>query len=451
MLSSTIKNISTSLLSLLIISFLIFFLSKTVPGDTVIGLLDISSDSELSIDFKKEYKRKALELNFDKPLFYFSVLPSNFPKNLNETIQKEQRDLERKLLFEGYKYERIQSYQLRIEEILTAEGNEVLNQNYRDGLLNEDEEIVNQSINSIKEDLRIRDRIYNQVTKARGELVEGRRSFYFPKFVFHGFQNQYHIWISNLLAGDLGISYIDKKEVSAKIGRALVWTTFLVLFSLSLSYLMGILIGVALVYIRNKSIVKLIERILFALYSIPIFWLATLLLVFFTTKEYGAWTNIFPSVGLTPIDLGEAWYVKIGSYGKQLVLPCFCLVVHNLAYIGSLTKRNVSASSKLGHVLTAKAYGFNAREILKRDVLPHSLLPIITSVSSSIPSAIGGSLVIEIIFNIPGMGRLLYASIQNYDWPVVFSVTMIIALITIGSFLIAELVYRLVDPRIRNS
>ncbi|WP_235291657.1 ABC transporter permease [Portibacter lacus] len=269
------------------------------------------------------------------------------------------------------------------------------------------------------------------------------RGLFLPTLRWHGLQNQYHKWLFNS-----GLSISDGSPVNYKIKRAMVWTVFLVLTSIIFSYFFGIGIGLLLSSIRSKKVVRWLEGLLFGIYAIPVFWLATLLLVFFTTKEYGAWTNIFPTVGLSPIDVGDPWYLRLSKYGSQLILPTVVLVLHNLAFISTLTKRNIDKSKKMGFVTTSKAYGFSKKEVLFKEVLPFSLIPLITSVTSAIPAAISGSLVIEIIFNIPGMGRLLYKSILNYDWPVVFPVVMIIACFTFLSFLIADILYRTVDPRI---
>jgi len=371
MLNSVFTKLLSGILSLALISVLIFLLSKAVPGDPVDIALGVSSDSEASLNREVEYERKKRELDLDLPYFYFSIVPSNFPKNLQE------------------------------------HGN------------------------------------LNEIKNKRKELIQSSR-LAVPKMYWHGSNNQYHQW----LFGDK-YSVQDGKPVSYKIKRALVWTLFLVIVSIVFSYGLGILIGLGLSSIRNRKVQARIETVLFGLYAVPVFWMATLLLVFFTTKEYGTWTNIFPSVGLTPIDLGEAWYTRISRYASQLILPCFVLVLHNLAFLGMLTKRNIDKHKKMGFVMTSKAYGFSKREILLKEVLPISLLPLITSISSSIPAAIGGSLIVEIIFNIPGMGRLLYNSILTYDWSVVFPMVLLIAIITYISFFLADIFYKIADPRLR--
>ena len=456
MLSKIIQKLLSGILSIWIISMLIFFFSKAVPGDQIRDLLAINHDSAYELDFRKEYINKAREFNFDKPLFYFSVLPSNFPKNINKHLLLEQKRWLKNFLFKGYNYEDLENVINQIDDFFKRSSKEdiIFFEKEISILFNsENKEELNRAIEKIKskQNEATKDSTLMQ-TMLHIDKVDFRKSssFLIPKIRVHGFNNQYHIWISNLLKGNPGVSNIDKRPVLTKINRALAWTIFLVLFSLILSYGFGILMGLFLAGLKNKRIVKIIENILFGIYAIPIFWLATLLLVFFTTNEYGWMTNIFPSVGLVPIDMGEPWFVRISNYGRQLILPCFCLVIHNMAFIGSLTKRNINARKKEGFVLTARAFGYTDKEILFREIFPHTLLPIITSITSAIPAALGGSLVLEIIFNIPGMGRLLFNSIKFYDWPVVFTIVLFIAGITIVSFLLADILYRFIDPRIKS-
>ncbi|WP_235297722.1 ABC transporter permease [Portibacter marinus] len=371
MLNSIFKKLLGGLVSLLLISVLIFLLSKAVPGDPVNLALGVSSESEINMNYQEEYERKKRELKLHLPYFYFSFLPYNFPANLQ------------------------------------MQGSLIDIRNKRRSLMEES-------------------------------------NLAFPKFHWNGTENQYHNWLFSS-----SVSLQDGKPVRYKIGRAIVWTLFLVVVSVFFSYSLGILMGLFLSGLSNQKLRSWLEAILIALYAIPVFWMATLLLVFFTTSEYGTWTNIFPSVGLAPIDLGEPWYVRIGKFGAQLILPCFVLVLHNLAFLSMLTKRNLDKNKRLGFVTTSKVFGFGEKEIIFKEVLPLSLIPLITSVSSAIPSAVGGSLVVEIIFNIPGMGRLLYTSIMTYDWPVVFPIVLLIAIITYISFFLADILYRIADPRIR--
>ncbi len=455
MFNFIIRHILGALLSLWIISMLIFFLSKAVPGDPVGGLKEVS-ESIYNLNYEKEYKLKATSLGLHLPSFYFSLVPGNFPENLNEVMPIEKKKYVKTLLLEGYQYNDIVHFKNVLDSSLNEMGSaskelanqtRILDTKYLTNL-----EIVRRTLETYLE-LSPKESGSSpniELEDALNKLESNKKKRYFPSFQWHGFNNQYHIWISSLIRGKPRISRTDGKPVGKKISRALVWTVFMVLIALIFSYTLGIFLGLLLSNLKISWIKKWIERVLFGIYAIPIFWLATLLLVFFTTREYGTWTNIFPTVGLAPIDTGDPWYSRITAYGKQLILPCFILIIHNLAFVSTLVKRNVESYKNAGFVLMAKAYGFNDKEILNREIFPHTLLPLITSITSAIPTAIAGSLVIEIIFNIPGVGRLLYNSINTGDWPVVFAVVMLIALITIISFFIAEMLYRLADPRIKQ-
>lgn len=453
MINFIIRHIFGALLSLWIISMLIFFLSKAVPGDPVSGLKEINEGSYY-LDYEKEYKQKATAFGLNLPTFYFSLVPRNFPKNLNEVMPFEKKNFVKELLFQGYQYHDILQYEGALDSFLYDEealklkdGIEFDGIKSRTDLLN-----LQKELNSIKEKSEAGQGIISlsELSNSIENLNGNKTMSTFPVFYWHGFNNQYHQWLSSLLKGKPGNSRIDGKPVAKKISRALVWTVFLILIAIFFSYGFGILLGIFLASLEKQSLRKWIEKLFFGIYAIPVFWLATLMLVFFTTKEYGAWTNIFPSVGLAPIDNGAPWYSRLSDFGKQLILPCFILVIHNLAFVSTLVKRNIESYKDSGFVLMAKAYGFKKREILWREIFPHTLLPIITSITSAIPTAISGSLVIEIIFNIPGVGRLLFSSINTGDWPVVFAVVMLIALVTIISFFTAEFLYRWADPRIKQ-
>jgi peptide/nickel transport system permease protein len=453
MFNFIIRHIFGALLSLWIISLLIFFLSKAVPGDPVVGLKEINEGS-YHLDYEKEYKQKATAFGLDLPTFYFSMVPRNFPKNLNEVMPYEKKNFTKALLFQGYQYNDILSYEAALELFLDDEAAREIRSNLKideirsrtDLVLIQKELIENQEISGDRQDFVT----LTELSKAIDKLVRNKTESTFPVFYWHGFKNQYHQWITSLLKGKPGNSRIDGKPVAKKISRALVWTVFLILTAIIFSYGLGIMLGLLLAGLEKQWLRRWIEKLFFGIYAIPVFWLATLLLVFFTTKEYGAWTNIFPSVGLVPIDTGAPWYSRLADFGKQLILPCFILVIHNLAFVSTLVKRNIESYKDSGFVLMARAYGFKKREILWREIFPHTLLPIITSITSAIPTAITGSLVIEIIFNIPGVGRLLFSSINLGDWPVVFAVVMLIALVTIISFFTAEILYRWADPRIKQ-
>jgi len=132
-----------------------------------------------------------------------------------------------------------------------------------------------------------------------------------------------------------------------------------------------------------------------------------------------------------------------------LVLPIICLVANDIAYLSRLTRNNIIFQQMKGFVTMAKAKGLDDRKILTRHILPNALIPIITIIAGSIPAGLSGSLIIEVIFNIPGMGRLMFDSIYSSDWNVVFGILIIISIFTIIFLLLADLLYGWLNPKIK--
>ena len=181
----------------------------------------------------------------------------------------------------------------------------------------------------------------------------------------------------------------------------------------------------------------------------PLFWFATLMVVFFTTSQYGNWTNIFPGVGISPYSSGLSIWSKIIANSKQLILPVFCMVLHSVAYLSSIVRNSVIAESKQAYKTTALLKGLTKRATFWKHLFPNSVLPLVTIIIGIIPASLAGSLVIEVIFNIPGIGRLIYDSIFGNDWYVIFSIVMLVGVVTIISYLVGDLLYSFLNPKIR--
>ena len=148
-----------------------------------------------------------------------------------------------------------------------------------------------------------------------------------PSFRWHGSDNQYHHWASKILKGDFGISLVDGQSAGKKISKAFSWTFLLMVLSVCLTMVLGI--GLAIWSVRNedKKWLTKLNQFLYLLYSFPLFWLATLFVVFFTSDDYGSWTNIFPSIDIVPYAL---------SFKDKLVLlflPTLLLAFHSISYI----------------------------------------------------------------------------------------------------------------------
>jgi peptide/nickel transport system permease protein len=192
--------------------------------------------------------------------------------------------------------------------------------------------------------------------------------------------------------------------------------------------------------------------VLFILYSLPSFWIGTLLLVFFTTAEYSPMLDWFPTSGAQDLELARdpntTWWAKVLDAAHHLVLPIFCITYGSLAYLSRQMRGAMLGVLRQDYIRTARAKGLNEHKILWKHAFRNALFPIITMFSSIFPRAISGSIAIELIYAIPGMGQLVLSSIVARDWPVVFTVVMLVAILTMIGNLIADILYAIVDPRL---
>lgn len=276
-----------------------------------------------------------------------------------------------------------------------------------------------------------------------------KEGFAYPVFRWHGGDNQFHIWLSNVLQGDLGVSIIDNKSVSSKIGKAIQWTFLMMSISLFFSIVLSIPIGLWLSREGNQFWKKLYERFSFFIFTIPLFWLCLMAVLYLTSSHYGF--KIFPSVSIDPTIGRLGFWNAVGAYGPKLLLPAICWTVHTLAYITAQFKSSMLEELGQDYVTTAYAKGLSKKTTAEKHVFKNALLPMITLFMGSIPAAIAGSVIIETIFNIPGMGRLMIQSIYSVDWDVVMGISVIVAIITMFSYLIADLLYAWTNPKIRLS
>ena len=379
--------------TLVIISLITFFLSIHVPQDPAYALARMRV-TENNID-DEVYEAIYKELGMDKPNFYFSITPTHYPPSLNIYSNETVRKKVKALLRSGVPYDKI-----------IVDGQKVSAQS------------------------------------------DTRRTLLFPKFHWNGFSNRYHHWITSFFFRDMGQSIMDGQTVSSKIGKAFLWTIALGLLGIIFSYSIAIFLGLVLAQNPNSRSNKIINQLLYLIFSIPLFWIATLLVIYFTTDTYGRWMNIFPSVGID-IYPGESTVYQIMKNAKNFILPVLCLSLPSITYIARLVRRSILDQLSQPYILTAASKGLTDKQILRRHAFPNAMLPLVTIFVESIPSVLGGSVLMEVIFNLPGIGRLLFDSIGVGDWNVVFGITMIIALVTTLSYLLGDILYGFVNPKIR--
>jgi ABC-type dipeptide/oligopeptide/nickel transport system permease component len=258
---------------------------------------------------------------------------------------------------------------------------------------------------------------------------------------------QYAHMIARLATFDFGRSALRTREkVSGKIWDAVVVSAPLMLMSELFIYLVAVPLGIVCGVRRGGITDRSISLMLFLLYSIPPFVAGMLFLVFLC---YGSYLKIFPMLGLHS-DGSETWgfLPYLGDYLSHAFLPVVCLSLFSLAAIAMYSRSAILDVINQDYIRTARAKGLSGPVVVLKHALRNGLIPILTLFSTFLPAMLGGSVLIEYIFDIPGMGRLGLISVEQKDVPTLMALLYLEAIVTLVSFLITDLLYILVDPRI---
>jgi peptide/nickel transport system permease protein len=271
---------------------------------------------------------------------------------------------------------------------------------------------------------------------------------YVPAFYWYGINNQYHVWLTGMLQGDFGISYYKQQPVIDLILDRIAPTFTFSLLSVIIAFLVSIPIGMNAAIHKGTLKEKSTTVFLFVLYSLPGFWVATLLINYVANAEYLGW---FPVKGLSDFEEGASVGEQLGSYIHHMVLPLFCYVYSSFAFISRQMRGSMLQTLSQDYIRTAWAKGLSPRSVYWKHAIRNSLLPIITLIASIFPGLIAGSIVIEQLFTLPGLGMLAYEAQVIKDYPVIFTIMLFSAILTLVGYLVADILYAIVDPRISYS
>ena len=258
---------------------------------------------------------------------------------------------------------------------------------------------------------------------------------------------QYLLWLGDLLRGDLGRSFHDKRAVAEKIGERIGITFTLNALSLLLMILLAVPLGTAAAY-RPRS---LIDRIgggaTYMLYAVPVFWAGLLLQIAFAVKL--GW---LPLAGLAS-DNAEAMgpLARMTDTAGHIVLPVICLSYGGLAYLSRFVRATLLESSSDESSLAARARGLSSFAVLCRHGFRQAAVPMLTLAGFLLPALVGGSVIVETIFAIPGLGRLFVEAAFQRDLPVLMGLTLLSGAATLAGILAADLAYAVADPRVRRA
>ncbi|MBR2567747.1 MAG: ABC transporter permease, partial [Paenibacillus sp.] len=255
---------------------------------------------------------------------------------------------------------------------------------------------------------------------------------------------RYGTWMNQALHGNFGFSLAQQKPV-VTLFNEYVWNSFLLaIVSTFFTWLIAVIIGVISAYKQYSIFDALVMIFIFAAMSIPSFFIGLFLI-----KVLAVDLKWLPPGGMTTTGSNATGMAYIREVLDHMILP---VVVMTLLGVGSLTRyfrSNMLDVIRQDYIRTARAKGLKERVILYRHALRNALLPAITLVGFELPGLFGGSLIIEKIFNWPGIGQLYMQSFTVRDYPLLMGFTMFIAILTVFGTLISDILYRVADPRIK--
>lgn len=245
-------------------------------------------------------------------------------------------------------------------------------------------------------------------------------------------------WLANAATGDLGVSLYQKRSVTEMVLERLPVTLVICVLATLVSILIGVPAGIVAAVRRNRPSDHVLRVVSLVGLSMPDFWLGLLLILTFSIT----W-QIFPITGFVPLHQ-DPW-----TSLKYFVLPSFALGLTLAGFLTRLTRSSMLEVLSADYVRTARSKGVRERRAIVRHALANALLPLVTVVSLNFGRLLGGAVVIESVFNLPGVGRLIVLAISQRDFPVVQASVLYVAVIYTVLNLLTDLSYMLIDPRIR--
>jgi peptide/nickel transport system permease protein len=260
---------------------------------------------------------------------------------------------------------------------------------------------------------------------------------------------QYLDWLRSFFTGHFGYSFSQHRPVAAVIGDALPNTLLLSGISLVLIFVVGCAAGVVQAVRQYSATDQVLTLLALAIYSVPGFWLGIMLILLVSSPALSSWLHL-PISGMVSIDHESlGWWGRMADRARHLVLPVIALGLASAAGVARYMRGSMLEVVGQDYIRTARAKGLPERRVILGHALRNALLPIVSLLGLYLPLLFGGTVVIEVVFSWPGMGRLLYNAILARDYPVVMAATFLFGALVVLGNLAADLLYAAVDPRVR--
>jgi ABC-type dipeptide/oligopeptide/nickel transport system permease component len=452
---------------LIVVVLLAFGLSSMAPFNPLDKILESEKSSSQGSaqvsQLQKQYWIKKLGL--DLPLFYFAVKPLSYSTELEKIYSKEDRALVQNLINKYGNASLSISFCEKLNQLLANAKSEkniqtidAANQ-LKNSYAGEKTEAVILQMRSPSMTTLLINSLEN-VGDAYLKLEQNKTKWknYIPTLRFYS-ENRFHQWLfgnnetdefktRGIFRGDFGVSYATRQPVMEIVKSKLPWTLFFSCTSIILAFVIGVPLGIVSFLKREQHTGKFIDRISFLLISIPVFVIAIFLIYTFANPDF---LNLLPASGIKPVagfDPNDGWFYKISKTIPHLIIPLICYTYSSVTFINLFIKGLLSSNSKLQYMLTARAKGLNERQAVIKHALKNALIPLVSIFGNVFPSVLAGSIVLETIFTIPGMGYQTWYAIQNQDYPFITCIVLLTGVLTVIGFLIADVLNYFIDPRI---
>lgn len=496
MLKYVLRRVLVFIPTLIAITLLGFVIMVSAPGDPVERMVvaaqaggEIGSQTSNQLEQKKFWSRK---LGLDLPIFYVSLNSLAQSDTLYRIYDNNEQESLSRLTNQYGNWPTISDYFSAISALHNAHSKLKIDSSTAFGFdLGQFKEDVNTSFfesSSLKASYSLvvieskferLEELYAKpymaplkdefdIARAKFEAVQETATpwkKYVPVLNFYS-KNQYHRWIfgdgnwltgkgaeftRGIIRGDFGTSYTTKMPIQEVIGIKIFWSFFFSMISVFLAYVVSIPLGVQAAVHKDSTFDRVTTVLLFILYSLPNFFAATVLLMWFANPDVFHW---FPASGVEPVrgfaqDAGffEKWADRL----PFLVLPIISYTYSSFAFLSRLMRVSMLEIVNQDYIRTARAKGLTERVVIYKHALRNGLLPIITVFANIFPVAIGGSVILEVIFTIPGMGGESYNAIVNQNYPMLIAIFTITGVLTLVGYLVSDILYAVADPRISFS
>ncbi len=480
------KRILLFIPTLFIISLLTFILIAAAPGDPADTMLNRNSgDGQASekLATERSYIELRHRLGLDLPIFYFAFTNAAVSDTLVRIPTKNDRETLERMVYDYGNWPQIENYYKQLKSLETeiiftqkdsANTNALieLRNTIAKVFIHHEDVVLTRLFTELKKQASmapgltaIKSKIESSEVaygKIKSEATAWKK--YVPRVQWNGTANQYHRWLfgeakwfgtetdptkgKGFIRGDYGISFTTKRPVKSVIWDGL-WITMLISFLvIIIEYIISIPLGISLARHKGSNYDSAATVALFITYSLPVFWIGTMAIFFLCSPDY---VEIFPSFGLGDATWDDGFFYKLGDLAYHLTLPLIIASYSSFAYLSRQMRGSMLTVLGQDYIRTARAKGLPDNKVVWKHAFRNSLLPIITIFASFFPALIGGSIILEFLFTIPGLGQITYSAVIQKDYPMILTNTMFAAILTLVGYLVSDVLYAVVDPRISYS